>query len=103
MKRSFALKSIVASGRKSHGQKDGSVHLSTMQGEHFVPIAKKELVPRKSELLKQTKTALHVQCSKTVVENRPMEAFVTTKEPSVVKAELNVVSRSSARTFPLTS
>ena len=61
-------------------------------GRAFCSYCKKELVPGKSELLKHTNTALHVQCSKTVVENRPMEAFVTTKEPSVVKAELNVVA-----------
>ena len=54
---------------------------------------KKELVPGKSELLKHAKTASHVQCSKTVEENRPMEAFLINKEPTVVKAELNVIAR----------
>ena len=49
-------------------------------------------VPGKSELIGHTKTALHIQRSKTVQENRPMTSFANVTNLSTIKAELNVVA-----------
>ena len=55
-------------------------------------LCRKDLAPGKSELIGHTKSALHIQFSKSVQGNPMMTTFVSSKDFTRIKAELNTVA-----------
>ena len=55
-------------------------------------LCNKVLAPGKSELIGHLKTMTHVKRSKTVKETGSMTSFIQVRDPSIIKAELNVVA-----------
>eukprot|EP00112_Aurelia_sp_Birch-Aquarium-sp1_P018380 Seg4379.2 transcript_id=Seg4379.2/GoldUCD/mRNA.D3Y31 product="hypothetical protein" protein_id=Seg4379.2/GoldUCD/D3Y31 len=100
LRRNIVLKIIAGSGKKRVGQKVGFQVQSIMQERHTV-FCDKTLVAGKSELVGHTKSILHVQQAKAVKENRPMSSFITVKDSSTIKAELNVVALISRKNISL--
>ena len=58
----------------------------------FCSFCKKKLVSGKSVLLGHSKSSLHVRNAKTVQGTQPITASITSKDSSIIKAELNIVA-----------
>lgn len=59
-------------------------------------------MPGRSELVGHARTMLHIKSSKTVEENSPMTLYASVRDPSIVKAELNVealIARKNIKIF----